>query len=226
MVFDIEQEFDRQVAVLLSKEYPKIVGMPESEVLSFLEPLRAVVRECIADAGPEPTRFEPTHSWAPFVLVVSEKLARAEDLVPLTSLAGGTLVGIVDRNHGAEGLTPYRALPELDVPSTEAYVLFDIERGEEFCNVRPADALVVITDRQRTPLTIHEGIALVTQYPGMLEKNRCFMLSGSRRGDRRVPAMWISGKAPKLGWCWEGNPHTWLGTASAGLRGATSPSAV
>ncbi|MFD8334700.1 DUF5701 family protein [Streptomyces solisilvae] len=21
-----------------------------------------------------------------------------------------------------------------------------------------------------------------------------------------------------LGWCWEGNPHTWLGMASAGTR--------
>ena len=27
--------------------------------------------------------------------------------------------------------------------------------------------------------------------------------------------MWISERAPKLGWCWDGNPHTWLGTASA-----------
>ena len=44
------------------------------------------------------------------------------------------------------------------------------------------------------------------------------MLSGSRRGDRRVPAMWISAKAPKLGWCWDGNPHDWLGVASAGSR--------
>ncbi|HZI97726.1 MAG TPA: DUF5701 family protein, partial [Actinomycetales bacterium] len=61
-----------------------------------------------------------------------------------------------------------------------------------------------------------------------LERNRCFMLAGSRCGDRRVPALWISsgtGKdgtanrgAPKLGWCWAGNRHTWLGHASAGSR--------
>ena len=30
--------------------------------------------------------------------------------------------------------------------------------------------------------------------------------------------MWISERAPKLGWCWDGNPHTWLGIASAGAR--------
>ena len=49
------------------------------------------------------------------------------------------------------------------------------------------------------------------------------MLSGSRRGDRRVPAMWISARAPKLGWCWDGNPHDWLGVASAGSPGRLTP---
>ncbi len=88
--------------------------------------------------------------------------------------------------------------------------------------MRPEDATRVIRSRGRTPLTIDEGIALVTQVPQVLEKNKCFMLAGSRRsaipGDRRVPALWISERAPKLGWCWDGNPHTWLGTASAGAR--------
>ena len=98
----------------------------------------------------------------------------------------------------------------------------DVERGEEFCNVRPEEASKVVRSRGRTQLTIDEGIALVTQVPQLLEKNKCFMLAGSRRsaiaGDRRVPAMWISERAPKLGWCWDGNPHTWLGMASAGRR--------
>jgi hypothetical protein len=111
------------------------------------------------------------------------------------------------------------------------YALIDVERGEEFCGVPPHDALSVIFGRGRTPLTIPEGIAFVLLHPSELEKNACFMLSGSRRGDRRVPALWISGKTPKLGWCWEGNPHTWLGVAStrarvtptvAGVTGATA----
>jgi len=34
------------------------------------------------------------------------------------------------------------------------------------------------------------------------------------------PAIWISRGAPKLGWCWQRNPHTWLGMASAGARRA------
>jgi len=46
------------------------------------------------------------------------------------------------------------------------------------------------------------------------------------RLDARTPAIWISGgtgrdgrenrDAPKVGWCWAGNRHTWLGFASTG----------
>jgi hypothetical protein len=211
----IDEEFDRQRDVLLARGYPRIVGLSPEGLAALLEPLRDVVRGMAGQVDP---RVSP--SWAPFVLVVSSALARAEDLVPLTRLAGGTARGVVDRNHGEEGLGAYRPLPELGVPDSPAYVLVDVDRGEEFCGVRPEEALPVILGRGRTPLTIHEGIALVTQFPTVLEKNRCFMLSGSRRGDRRVPALWISGKAPKLGWCWDGNPHSWLGTASAAARAA------
>jgi hypothetical protein len=124
---------------------------------------------------------------------------------------------VVDRNHAPGDLATYEPLPELEVPGA-AYLLVDVDRGEEFCGVRPENALPVIRDRGRTPLTIDEGIAVVTHEPRLLEKNACFMLSGSRRQDRRVPALWISERAPKLGWCWDGNPHTWLGVASAGSR--------
>jgi hypothetical protein len=76
----------------------------------------------------------------------------------------------------------------------------------------------IITGQRRTPLTVDEGIAFVTQFPGALEKNKCFSLVGARCGDRRVPTLWISQGAPKLGWCWAGNPHTWLDSASCAGR--------
>ena len=158
----------------------------------------------------------------PFVLVVTRDLVRPEDTVPLLRLAGGAKPGVVDRNHGAGDLAAYHPLPDLEVPAAPAYLLLGVERGEEFCGVRPADALPVIRGRGRTPLTIDEGIAVVTHAPHLLEKNKCFMLSGSRRHDRRVPALWISERAPKLGWCWDGNPHTWLGVASAARTGGLS----
>ena len=51
--------------------------------------------------------------------------------------------------------------PRLGVP-VPAYLLVGVDRGEEFCGVPPEDALPVIRGRGRTPLTIDEGIALVT----------------------------------------------------------------
>ena len=145
--------------------------------------------------------------------------------MPLLRLWGprgpGSKPGRVDRNHGEGDLAGYHPIEGCEPPGA-AYLLVDVERGEEFCNVRPEDAPRSIRSRGRTPLTIDEGIALVTQVPQVLEKNKCFMLAGSRAlpfpgtgGSRR---MWISERAPKLGWCWDGNPHTWLGMASAGAR--------
>ena len=211
---DIDVEFQRQRDVLLAKGYPGLVGMTPAQLTACLEPLRTIAHSTAEHRAWQTT----TSSHSPFVVVVSAALARAEDLVPATRLAGGSARGIVDRHHADDGLASYLPIAGLEVPAAPVYLLVDVERGEEFCGVRPADALPEILDRGRTPLTIHEGIALVTQFPGMLEKNRCFMLAGSRRSDRRVPAMWISGKAPKLGWCWAGNPHSWLGKASAGSR--------
>ncbi|MEO5610453.1 MAG: DUF5701 family protein [Ornithinibacter sp.] len=205
---------DTQVQTLLSLGYPGLAGLGELAFLERVEPLRAV-----AATLPDLALARPGH--APLVLVVTRDLVDPHRTIPLLRLAPkGTKPGVVDRNHGEQGLSPYRPIPQVELPTSTAYVLLDVDRGEEFLDVRPEEALPVILARGRTPLTIEEGIAVVTHAPHLLEKNRCFMLSGSRRGDRRVPAMWISQGAPKLGWCWDGNPHTWLGVASTGGRRA------
>jgi hypothetical protein len=201
---------------LVELGYPGLAGLGEAAFRDVVAPLEAalpavLLRDLPGTDGP---------GTMPFVLVVTRDLVRPEDTVPLLRLAGGAKPGVLDRNHGADGLAGYHPLPDLEVPAAPAYLLLGIDRGEEFCGVRPADALPVIRGRGRTPLTIDEGIAVVTHAPHLLEKNKCFMLSGSRRDDRRVPALWISERAPKLGWCWDGNPHTWLGVASAAGRAA------
>jgi hypothetical protein len=199
--------FPAQLDRLVELGYPGLVGLDEPAFRDLLAPL-----EPLAPSAPDAA------GRVPFVLVVTRKLVDPYATVPLLRLAGGDRPGVVDRNHADGDLVTYHPLPELGVPDARAYLLLDVERGEEFCGVRPEDALPVISGRGRTPLTIDEGIALVTQVPQLLEKNRCFMLSGSRRQDRRVPAMWISERAPKLGWCWDGNPHSWLGVASVRAR--------
>ena len=187
---------------LVALGYPALAGLDEAAFRALVAPLTDVA----------------ARTDAPYVLVVTRDVVGPEATVPLLTLDGGSRPGRVDRNHGEGDLATYHPLPELDVPTGPAYLLLDVDRGEEFCGVRPEDALPVIRSRGRTPLTIDEGIAVLTHRPELLEKNKCFMLSGSRRHDRRVPALWISERAPKLGWCWDGNPHSWLGVASAGGR--------
>jgi hypothetical protein len=209
--FDAAHAVRDQTDRLVELGYPALAGLDEDAFRELLAPLEkaAVEVELPATDGP---------GTAPLVLVVTRDLVRPEDTVPLLRLDGGSKPGRVDRNHREGDLATYHPLPDLEVPDAPAYLLLGVDRGEEFCGMPPEDALPVITRRGRTPLTIDEGIAVVTQAPQLLAKNRCFMLSGSRRQDRRVPAMWISEQAPKLGWCWDGNPHTWLGVASAASR--------
>ena len=204
--------FQDQVDRLFTLHYPALAGTTDEEFRELLEPLRAAAVDLDGSATP---------SRAPYVVVVTNQVVPSERTVPLLRLHSptgpGNRPGIVDRHHGEGGLGSYRPIASC-APPAPAYLLVDIERGEEFCGVRPDDATETVLTRGRTPLTIDEGIALVTHWPAMLERNKCFMLAGSRRADRRVPALWISDRAPKLGWCWAGNPHTWLGTASAAGR--------
>jgi Family of unknown function (DUF5701) len=216
VTYDPAHQFALQVDRLVELGYPTLAGLDDASFRGLLDPLA------------EPASRIPERDDAPFVIVVTRELIRLEETVPLLRLAGGRKPGVVDRNHPEGDLATYQPLPELGLDglaSAKAYLLTGVQRGEEFCNVRPEDALPVILGRGRTPLTIDEGIAVVTHAPHLLEKNRCFMLSGSRRDDRRVPAMWISEGAPKLGWCWDGNPHSWLGVASAAGRVQVYPAA-
>ena len=201
--------FQEQVDRLVELGYPGLAGMKDEDLRERIEPLRAAAERLDAAAG------EQRPGRAAYVVVVTRELVDPYATVPLLRLGGKA--GVVDRNHAAGDLATYDPLPELGVRGA-AYLLVDVDRGEEFCGVPPEEALPVIRERGRTPLTIDEGIAVVTHVPWLLEKNKCFMLSGSRRHDRRVPALWISQGAPKLGWCWDGNPHTWLGVASAASR--------
>ena len=194
---------EAQIDSYVTAGYPGLAGTSEDEFRSLFEGL----------SFPDGVTGQ-----IPALAVVTDKVIDPEVRVRNLRLSGSSREGIVDKNHGEEGLAPYKPLPTLAVPGAPVYLLFGIDRGDEFRNVPPRDALPGIEERGRTPLTIDEGLSLATVFPEILVKNHCFMLMGSRRGDLRVPALWISEKAPKLGWCYDGNPHTWLGIASAESR--------
>ncbi|MFD8984967.1 DUF5701 family protein [Streptomyces sp. NPDC059564] len=117
------------------------------------------------------------------------------------------------------------------LPDAPLYLVTGVDRGDRMADWSPEEALPALTGEGRTPLLLTEGIHWILQQPAVLERNRCFMTIGSRLRkangvpDARTPAIWISNgtgrdgrerrDAPKVGWCWWGNRHTWLGFASA-----------
>ncbi len=119
-------------------------------------------------------------------------------------------------------------------PPSRLYLVHDISRGDEMAGWTADEALPKFTAGARPPLTLVEGIYWLLQQPEALARNHCFMTIGSRLRkpdgtlDPRTPALWISNgtgrdggtrrNAPKVGWCWAGNRHTWLGFASAARR--------
>jgi hypothetical protein len=112
----------------------------------------------------------------------------------------------------------YVPIAEVEIPDAPSYVIADVDLGAEFFGVTPDDALPQILERGRSPLTIEEGVAVLADDPEVLKRQNAFSLLGSRRGDRRVPALWLSRGRPRLGWCWAGAPHSWLGSASCRAR--------
>lgn len=187
------QELDRQIDTLLHKGYPKLAGVSES---AFKEELMAL-HDILPQNLDTPINLE--HGTLPFVIVVQSTLIPAEQAMALTGKDG---------KHGITKLFPHEptdftTVPEVAVPSSSTYLLIDIDRGKANINQPPNQALPQIQQAGRSPLTIDEGIAIVTQYPEFLMKNNCFSLLASRHaGDQRVPAIWINGqKHPNLGWC-------------------------
>ena len=207
----LRNEFDRQVENLLHKGYPKFAGMSEQAFVKNIEPLKARVR---LFAAPGKVAL---NGHIPFVIVVKNDLVAPEfamSRVEIKDTKGSVNMHPVEPES-------FKPIEGLQIPSDMIYFLVDIDTGQSTLNVTPVAALKIIRKRKRLPLTIDEGVALVTHFPQALtdKKNyNCFSMLGSRRSDQRVPAMWISYGKPRLGWCWDGNPHTWLGSASCGSR--------
>lgn len=204
------EEFDRQIENLVLKGYPKIAGITEQNFRQLFSPLK----NCLETLSQDTLDLENGH--LPFVIVVKNELVSTNQAMSLT------------RKNNQRGITKLYPLEPLDfktvqdvmIPSSQVYLLLDIDRGKSTLNQKPSHALNEIISNHRSPLTIDEGVAIITHYPEFLMKNNCFSLLASRHEpDQRVPAIWINGnKQPNLGWCWNGNPHTWLGSASCSKR--------
>ena len=133
--------FAEQVDQLVELGYPGLMGIKDDSLRERLEPLRGTAEALDAAAD------EEVPGRAAYVVVVTRELVDPYSTVPLLSLRGRQ--GVVDRNHAPRDLATYDPLPELELPGP-AYLLVDVDRGEEFCGVRPEEALPVIRDRGRS----------------------------------------------------------------------------
>jgi hypothetical protein len=190
------RELRRQVDGWVGVGLPEASGCPEDE-------LRALAAE-----------LEPRLPDGPFVLVPSRELLAPERAIAMAVWKGRRGFTTMD----ADDVARFRPTDDVDVPDAPLYLVTDVDTGRDTLGVRPDDALPGILAAGRTPLTLEEGLAVAVQHPGWLRERNCFEMLGSRAGDRRVTGVWVSKGAPRLGWCWGGNPHTWLGMASASGR--------
>jgi hypothetical protein len=206
----LQTEFDRQTSNLIHKGYPEAANQSVAAFLQHIEPLK----EHLGELPLVETDFEKGR--LPFVIVIKSDWMPVETAMSLVAYAGKNGVTKLYPREPAD----FAIIDEVHLPDSLAYLLVDIDRGQETINRSPAEAMQMIKNENRSPLTIDEGIAIVTQYPQFLIKNNCFSLLASRYSrDKCVPAIWINGaKQANLGWCWDGNPHTWLGSASCHSR--------
>ncbi|MCW5249627.1 DUF5701 family protein [Streptomyces sp. SHP 1-2] len=202
---------DAQAERLIEEGVHEIAGLSATEIRAFA----AAAGPLVEDAGA--------------LLAVHPDRAPASALAPL--LRRGTKPGFVVADMAdVDRFAPHAA----ELPDAPLYLVTGPDRGDDLANWSPEEALPEIAGRGHTPLVLTEGIHWVLQRPEVLERNHCFMTIGSRlvkpNGalDARTPALWISNgtgrdgrerrDAPKVGWCWWGNRHTWLGFASATAR--------
>lgn len=223
----LQDEFDRQSATLAARGYPWLAGLTDEQFAALLAPLRerlaelpageaAELAECARAVAADGEGGEPEEPprRLPFTIVVDRALIPVERMVGRLERRGREAVSMLS----AEEFTAFLPTDGNAPPAGGVHLLLDVDTGAATRNDPPDRALPILTAAGRLPLTIEEGVALVTHHPEAVATNNGFSLLASRRGDRRVPAMWIGRGRPKLGWCFAGMPHSWLGSASCACR--------
>lgn len=200
---------DRQAEALVRLGAPELIGLSDPDFASRIDRLKSLLHPDleIALTGNIPLCI----AFRPGSVDLSGMMSRIE---------AKSAKGVIDMTP----LSPeaFDVIDEVNIPHGDLYLLIDVDTGRDLLNISPENALAVMRQRGRTPLTLEEGVALTAQHPELLtDKTRynCIQMPGSRKaGDQRVPSIWFSRGEPRLGWCWDRNIHTWLGSASAAWR--------
>ena len=201
------KEFERQVETITGKEYAEAAGMKPDEYRKMFEPLKERIREI---AGREK---EMKEGHIPFVIVIKNDVIGGEKAMPLIELEdkkGYTTMS-------ADEIKGFKPIEGVKIPNGKAYLAIDIETGKTTLGKTPDEAIKKIKSEDRSPLTLEEGVALITHHPEILKDNYVWA-PGSRLGDDGVALLWLYEGRPKLDWNWANHSRAKWGSASCGSR--------
>ncbi|KAE8126350.1 MULTISPECIES: DUF5701 family protein [Bifidobacterium] len=198
------EEAQKQLDRIVALGYPDVADMSSAA-------FRALARPLI-------TALERSDLGTNILLVPTHELVSPESLIARTS---------INRMAGFTTMPPRDIasfLPQdgFEPPEGPFYLVVDPHTGTAYINREPDVARKLIDTDERLPLTIGEGLAIATQHPDWLVKKNGFNLLGSRSTDGRVPSIWMSQNAPRLGAVWPNSRHTWLGNAYCAARRGVS----
>jgi hypothetical protein len=151
--------FAKQIDTIMQRKFHTPTGLSESDFVDLhIMPLKQLLLKNDRDS-----KIEESH--VPILVVVPNAI------VPLSyqlqsireSMNDIQLEHIIKPEwfENAEGVsTP-------DKP----YLLLDVETGYAMKNITPKKCLKIFTDQERFPLTVDEGIALISHFPEVLESH-------------------------------------------------------
>ncbi|WP_055427911.1 DUF5701 family protein [Bifidobacterium aesculapii] len=189
------QEARRQLDRIVALGYPDVADMSAAAFRALANPLITALQD--SDLG------------ANILLVPTRELVSPESLIARTSIyrmAGFTTMPPRD-------IASFLPQDGFEPPEGPFYLVVDPHTGTCYVNREPDVARKLIDSDERLPLTLEEGLAIATQHPEWLLEKNGFNLLGSRSADGRVPSIWMSQNAPRLGAVWPNSRHTWLGNA-------------
>ncbi|RSX55151.1 hypothetical protein D2E26_1205 [Bifidobacterium dolichotidis] len=197
---EASQEARRQLERIIALGYPDVADMSADAFRALADPLLRSLEEPqldMADLGSN------------ILLIPTRELVSPESLIARTSInrmAGFTTMPPRD-------IVSFAPTGGFEPPEGPFYLVVEPHTGTCYVNREPDVARKLIETDERLPLTLEEGLAIATQHPEWLLEKNGFNLLGSRSNDGRVPSIWMSQNAPRLGAVWPNSRHTWLGNA-------------
>lgn len=198
------EEAQKQLDRIVALGYPDVADMSAGAFRALARPLIRALED--SDLGSD------------ILLVPTRELVSPESLIARTS---------INRMAGFTTMPPRDIasfLPQdgFEPPEGPFYLVLEPHTGTCYINREPDVARKLIDSDERLPLTLEEGLAIATQHPEWLLEKNGFNLLGSRSADGRVPSIWMSQNAPRLGAVWPNSRHTWLGNAYCVARRGVS----